>query len=268
MTKEKHLFRALFIVSVFLLLLNDFYLKFEYHNFFTGKLSDFVGLFAFPYFFSCFFPKKVKSIYVFTAILFLFWKSEFSQPMFDAAHSYGIGINRIVDYTDLIALFILPISYRYWKMELKVNYATSTILKVLIIGFSSFSFIATTLATHYEPLNLKSDFETTVNYSFETVKNKLNVYSDSVIPVDYYIIDLKDKKAKISTKISLQKTNSIETKILLDSIIGFNIQSSSIFFSGINQEDVKYLKSMKQDKLEELFKLSIENYLKKNNDND
>lgn len=263
MTKEKQLFRALFLVSVFLLLLNDFYLKFEYHNFITGKLSDFVGLFAFPYFFSCFFPKKVKSIYILSGILFMFWKSEFSQPIFDFAHSYGIGINRVVDYTDFIALLILPISYRYWKMELKIDFVPNKILKLLIITLSSFSFIATTLASHYEPLNLKSDFETTVNHSFETVKNKLNVYSDSVVPVDYYIIDLKDKKATVRTKISLQKIDSGQTKVLLDSIISFNVEGSGVvFYSGINQEDVKDLKSMKQEELEELFKLSIENYFK------
>jgi hypothetical protein len=48
-------------VSIFLLLINDLYLKFEYHNYLTGKLSDFAGLFAFPYFFSCLIPKKDKT---------------------------------------------------------------------------------------------------------------------------------------------------------------------------------------------------------------
>jgi hypothetical protein len=151
-TKEKHLFRMLFLASIFLLLLNDLYLKFEYHNYLTGKLSDFVGLFAFPYFFSSFFPKKIKPIYILSGILFLFWKSELSQPIFDFAHSIGIGINRTVDYSDLTALFVLPFSYIYWNLESKPLFIATKKLKPIIIGISCFAFIATTLPKHYEKI--------------------------------------------------------------------------------------------------------------------
>ena len=61
MNKEKHLYRILFLVSIFLLLINDFYLKYEYHNYLTGKLSDFPGLFAFSIFFQLFIPEKNKA---------------------------------------------------------------------------------------------------------------------------------------------------------------------------------------------------------------
>ncbi len=39
-SKQSLLLHPFFIASVLLLLLNDFYLKYAYHNLLTGKLSD------------------------------------------------------------------------------------------------------------------------------------------------------------------------------------------------------------------------------------
>lgn len=46
-----------FVASVLLLLINDFVLKPQIGNAVTGKLSDFAGLFAFPFFWSAFFAR-------------------------------------------------------------------------------------------------------------------------------------------------------------------------------------------------------------------
>ncbi len=46
----KYLVSPLFIFVLFLLIINDFFLKAAFHNTFTGKLSDFSGLFIFPIF--------------------------------------------------------------------------------------------------------------------------------------------------------------------------------------------------------------------------
>ncbi|WP_024769524.1 hypothetical protein [Aquimarina macrocephali] len=258
MTKEKHLYRILFLVSIFLLLINDLYLKFEYHNYLTGKLSDFAGLFAFPYFFSCFFPKKIKPIYILSGILFVFWKSEFSQPMFDFAHSYGIGIDRTVDYWDLIALPILLASFRYWNSSLISVKEPKRIFKPIIITICSFSFIATTLASHIEELNLKSDFETILNYDLETVKKELRIYHDSIVPIGSFMINLENKKAEIWTKISLRKIDSTKTKVSLDSILDFKVQGTGVmFYSGIDEDDVEFMKKLTKREIEQLFEKSI-----------
>ena len=259
MTKEKHLYRILFLTSIFLLLINDLYLKFEYHNYLTGKLSDFAGLFALPYFFSCFFPKKIKPIYLITGILFLYWKSELSQPIFDFAHSYGIGINRTVDYTDLIALLILPISYFYLNGRLRDEIQPIRIFKPIIIGICIFSFTATTVPEHHEELNLKSDYETTLNYNLETVKRKLKFNQDSIfIPAGSYDIQLEEKDADIWTKISLIKIDSFKTKVSLDSIINFKVQGRGVaFFSNINEDDINYMKKLTKSEIERLFEMSI-----------
>ncbi|WP_407515804.1 hypothetical protein KFZ70_00460 [Tamlana fucoidanivorans] len=111
------IYGKLFLISVILLLLNDFFFKYYFHNYLTGKLSDFVGLFAFPYFISLLFKSKIKPIYILTGILFLFWKSSLSQSVIDYLNGVGIGINRVVDYSDFIALLVLPFSYRYRKQN-------------------------------------------------------------------------------------------------------------------------------------------------------
>src|SRR5690554_1665687 len=257
-TKEKHLYRFLFLASIFLLLINDLYLKFEYHNYLTGKLSDFAGLFAFPYFFSCFFPKRIKPIYILSGILFVFWKSEFSQPIFDFALSNGIGINRTVDYSDFFALTILPISYKYWNSNSQQFFEPKKALKPIIIGISCISFIATTLPKHYEKISLKSEFSTNVNYDYQNVRSQLNLYKEGLYEKDYYRIELSEKRAHISTSIKVDSINENTTRIALDSILSFTVEGNGfIFSSGIKKKDVDYVRSLKQNEIENLFSEQI-----------
>ena len=64
-----------FILGLAILLLNDFYLKTLFGNWFTGKLSDFAGLFIFPMFWSILFPRFKNKIYFVTLIIFIYWLS-------------------------------------------------------------------------------------------------------------------------------------------------------------------------------------------------
>ena len=258
MTKEKHIYRILFLASIFLLLINDLYLKYEYHNSLTGKLSDFVGLFAFPYFFSSFFSKKVKSIYILSGILFVFWKSEFSQPIFNFAHSIGIGLNRTVDYSDLIALLVLPISYIHWNSKSKLLIKPKRILKPIIIGISCFSFVATTLPKYYEKISLKSEFSTNVNSDYQSVRKKLNLYKEGNFENDSYWIDIPERSAHIATSIKVDSINERITKIALDSILSFTVKGNGFLFSSrFDKKDIEFIKSLNKKEIEELFSKQI-----------
>lgn len=80
MKRDTSIFQMpIFIISLTLLLLNDFWWKQTFHNFLTGKISDFAGLVVFPLFFTAFLPQFKKSIFLATALLFIFWKSEISE---------------------------------------------------------------------------------------------------------------------------------------------------------------------------------------------
>jgi hypothetical protein len=252
MTKGKELYRIVFLISILLLLLNDLYLKYEYNNYLTGKLSDFAGLFSFPYFFSCFFPKKSKLIYSLTGIFFVIWKSELSQPIFDFVHFYNVGINRVVDYSDLIALIILPFSY-YYKLKYSVNIEKLKFLpRTIIIGISSFAFIATSLPREAGSLNLKSDYEVQFDIPLDTLVKKVNAYYQRY-DESYYevVIEIPEKRSKVFVKTIITEVGDGKTNLKLDSVLYFVTESKG--FWGVKKKNVDYMKSLKLEDFEKLF---------------
>lgn len=130
-----------FIIGLLLLLVNDHYLKETYHNWITGKLSDFAGLFIFPLFFVALNGRFSQHIYRLTAILFIIWKSPLVDPLIVVFnHLEILHISRVPDWTDLMALSILPISYLY-QHSLPLKKVRLTTLPIIILA--SFSFIST-----------------------------------------------------------------------------------------------------------------------------
>src|SRR5438270_13554595 len=98
-----------FVLSIFLLIFNDFILKQAYPSWFSGKLSDFAGLFAFSVFVLVLRPRKSTLLIV--AAWFVFWKTPFSQPLINGWNlTLPWPLARTVDYTDLIALAMIPLA--------------------------------------------------------------------------------------------------------------------------------------------------------------
>lgn len=142
MAKHK-LGNPVFIAAVLLLIVNDWYLKQTFHNGLTGKLSDFAGLFAFPFLLSALFSRKIKLVYFFTLLFFIVWKSPLMQPVIDGLNGAGVPIQRTIDYTDYIALISLPLSF-YQFNKPAVYRIRPAILNMLVVC-SLISFIATTM---------------------------------------------------------------------------------------------------------------------------
>ncbi len=165
---QKILLSPLFLFGLFLLILNDFFLKSYFHNFMTGKISDFAGLFVFPLFFAAFFPQRKLFIYLSTALLFVFWKSPFSQSLIDFWNSFQFfKIGRTIDYTDLSALSVLPLSYFYFKTETQKQKTFSLnlakrILASFVVLLSVFAFTATQLVEE-RSFSMVKDYEVKVN---------------------------------------------------------------------------------------------------------
>ncbi len=131
-----------FISGLSILLLNDFIFKEAYGNWLTGKLSDFAGLFIFPLFWTVIFPRFKKTIFVLTGVLFLLWKSSMSQGGIDLWNNLGVfPISRVQDYTDLMALSILPLAYFLEKQKEKL--LVVRLHPVLPLLLALFSFVAT-----------------------------------------------------------------------------------------------------------------------------
>lgn len=110
--KASLLLHPVFIVSLTVLLLNDFYWKYAYGNWLTGKLSDVAGLVVFPIFLFEVFRKVSKTfLLIFTILFFTWWKSPLSQPLINIFYSFDIQLHRTIDYTDLFAMAVLPFVY-------------------------------------------------------------------------------------------------------------------------------------------------------------
>lgn len=131
-----------FVLSVLLLLANDFFLKSWLANGFTGKLSDFAGLFAFPFFWAALVPRWRVAIYLGTAAAFTFWKLPVSEGLiagWNAVSPFQVG--RTVDASDLIALSILPLSY--WRSTRPRQIQVRRWRTVGLAAVSLFAFVAT-----------------------------------------------------------------------------------------------------------------------------
>ena len=102
----------LFLVALGTLLLNDLVLKQAFGNALTGKLSDFAGLIVFALFWSALLPRRRAAVFWSTAVAFVTWKSPWAGPAiawFDAWSP--IAVHRTQDWSDLVALVVLPIVY-------------------------------------------------------------------------------------------------------------------------------------------------------------
>ena len=109
--KLGRLLHPAFLISISILLINDVSLKYQFPNWFTGKLSDFSGVFAFSFFLFVMFPRFRVAMCLFCVSFFSWWKSPLSQPLINFATSF-LPVTRVVDYTDLIAFVMLPVSWR------------------------------------------------------------------------------------------------------------------------------------------------------------
>lgn len=156
----------IFLLGLVVLVLNDHYFKLAYPNWFTGKVSDFAGLFILPIFLSSLFNKCVKANYLCTALAFLIWKSPIVEPLITAGNAIGIPFHRTVDYSDLIALTILPLSYWYLT-TIPVSGTINTRLAINTLAVISFiGLTATSMAPNFAG-------EINKSYKLKTTKSEL-----------------------------------------------------------------------------------------------
>jgi hypothetical protein len=259
-TRPDILSRPLFVLALGLLLLNDFYLKYEYSTFLTGKLSDFAGLFIFPYFLSSVRINWTKSIYIVTAVLFVFWKSPYSQELIDSARTLGIGFNRVIDYTDLFALIILPFSFWYFQKQLLTAIKINKYLTVPLSVISLFAIWATTLPREKVDLNL------TLNEEYVLEMSKADIFSsiqaghgysdtltknltDSVFYLHFDIID--ENRVDITALSTIISIDTNKTKVRLEKILHGYVTGG--LFSGVDKDDVEHLKSISPEKFKTHF---------------
>lgn len=231
----------LFLLGLALLLLNDFYLKQAFGNWYTGKLSDVSGLFVFFLLSTVVFPKKKIACFIGTAMLFALWKSPLSNAPIGFLNNLGIPIGRTIDFTDLWAIAVLPFAYRYEKS----SYTSFGIRPQIVIFVSAFAFVATTLPPKEEKKYVGINKTYEFNFSRNVLIDKLNRITAEKISKQRKVAEIefdstsdmfytkwtRDTLAILldSRKIRLNDTIRYET-MLADFIIKGNDSISSITF--------------------------------------
>tara|TARA_B100000508_G_scaffold55003_3_gene42649 strand:+ start:15411 stop:16154 length:744 start_codon:yes stop_codon:yes gene_type:complete len=213
---SKNIFSSYWFVSgLIILLMNDFFLKETFHNWFTGKLSDFAGLFVFALFWIALFPKHKLKVLITTGIIFILWKSPLSQSFIDGFNSMNFfAIDRVVDFTDLLALSILPLAFL-------VAHRTPGLRKLRLspsipIVAAAFAFGATSYSTNEE---LNKSY--TVNTPKDSLLNRLNRL-DSVSILKNNALDTIDVSIQnelchdnINVKLTVSEINESTTAITI-----------------------------------------------------
>jgi hypothetical protein len=209
-----------FVFGLVLLLLNDFILKEAFGNWFTGKLSDFTGLFIFQLFWISFFPKYKKPILFSVCVLFIFWKSSLSGGFIHLwNNSAPFLINRTIDYTDLIALIVLPFANSLEKERDQLR--TVAIHPALPFVVSSFAFMATSESTDIEFENTY-EFNCGINelvcklYTMEDISTIYNIKKESYIECDSTGVQFKQGYSTSSDTLILSINDNFCS-------IGFNV---------------------------------------------
>ncbi len=98
-----------FVLALATLIVNDAWLKGAWPGLLTGKLSDFAGIAVVTMLGLRWFPRRQIVVCSTIALGFAWWKSPGSQLFIDTVNSVApLAIGRIVDYSDLLALLVMP----------------------------------------------------------------------------------------------------------------------------------------------------------------
>ena len=193
-TQSNKILHPLFLLCLALLLCNDFWMKEQFSNVITGKLSDFTGLFIFPFFWSAFLPKYTRGIHITTVLIFMWFKSSLSTPVLSWLNGVGLSIGRVVDYTDYVALVSVLLSY-YVFNNITIHRSYRGV-KAGVIYLSIFSFMATSqipkVSTFYPIQNEKYYFKGTkrelIQKLNEVQVEKVQEWNKKITPVQRPIV--------------------------------------------------------------------------------
>lgn len=142
------LLSPLLLASVALLAVNDWILKPAFHNALTGKLSDVAGVAALALFLRAVWPARPTFACLLAAAAFTWWKSPASQAVMDGFNGLGWWtVARVVDWTDLVALLVLPVVFAHRPPPVRSRLARRALAPAVGAG-CIVAFAATSAPSH------------------------------------------------------------------------------------------------------------------------
>lgn len=123
-----------FLICLVSLIANDWWLKAAYPGGLTGKLSDFAGIAVVSLMIFSAMPQRKWLLCLLISVAFLWWKSPLSDSMIHLANSLSIlRIGRVVDYSDLWALLVVPACAYVSEEQPRFRIASKYIRKMLTV---------------------------------------------------------------------------------------------------------------------------------------
>lgn len=249
----------IFILSLIILFLNDHFLKLHFHNWFTGKLSDVVGIILLPFLLTFLFPKLRQNSIYFTALFFTFWKSPYSEKLIEIYNVISpISIHRVVDYSDLFALIFLIIPYFFIKNQDKINSIIINRLSPIFLVFPSILVLMSTSPGHYYHYNPnRGNISFSSNFVFsvegknkdevisEFSKRNISVHKDTAYIINEYYYQLLngkmiEKNLKSETEIYKINQDSLKQEIFKKVASSDNYIIDSIQFGDEKVKNVRF----------------------------
>ncbi|WP_298540639.1 hypothetical protein [uncultured Aquimarina sp.] len=257
--QSKYIINPIFISSLLILLINDFFLKYAFHNWITGKLSDIFGIIVFALFLTSFASKFKKGIFIITAIAFSFWKTSYSQPIIEFWNALEtIQFDRTIDYTDIICVLVLIPLYPYSPSILLIKSKTIVfkLAKPVLVSITFFALLSTSQKRYLVPSAMKLDKNIMIKMSkdsfFHQLENdKVNYQKDDILIVkrdtfDKYILRNivldYDTIQKVTIGVRERKN---KTNVYIDSLV--NRKNGKSYYFTVNKE---WLKTYKVDLIE------------------
>lgn len=171
---------CIFLVSLIILFLNDHFLKLYFHNWFTGKLSDVVGVILLPFLLTFLLPKLRQNSIYFTGLFFIFWKSPYSEKLIEIYNLVSpIAIHRVEDYTDLLALIFLFVPYYFIKNHDKIkSFEIKKISPAFLVVPSVLVLMSTSPTRYYEYVPYTGNLIFDNNSTFIIPKSKDEILTE------------------------------------------------------------------------------------------
>lgn len=151
MRNKNLILNYVFLSCLLVLFMNDHFFKFHYTSWFTGKLSDVVGIILLPMLITYIFPKLKENSVFASGLFFIFWKSPFSESFINIYNIISpIYIHRVIDYSDLMVLLLLPIPYFLIKNDhIFENFVIRKIHAAVVLFPTVFVLMSTSQANGY-----------------------------------------------------------------------------------------------------------------------
>ncbi len=266
-SNKYYLLNFVFLFCLLTLLLNDHYLKYKFDNGLTGKLSDMAGIIILPLLLAFLFPKLKRHTVWIGSLLFGFWKSPYSQGIIDLYNQYSfIQTSRIIDYTDLYVLILLPIPYFLITRIDSLDFIKiKNVNPLLLLLPTIVSLMATSPPpSHYYTRTAGNlacyQCNITVNYKQDEIVEKLkklDIVFDSIAPIDTFALErvptLKNENAHVYrlNKLVINKDTLRNLDFTMRTIKN---KKTKIYFNGMQVSD-----DISTQKLE----IKLRNYYKK-----